>query len=155
MPITLIVEDGTMPTGANTYASQTTADSWAAERGVTSWAGATADEKASALVRATDYLNRLQWLGDKVDAARVFAWPRAGIVGVPGQVIEACCYLATQLNETGADPGAVQDRPLTSIQVGPISMNWESGTTDSQTYPALGGILAGLLQSANVSRLVW
>lgn len=155
MPITLIVEDGTCPSGANTYASATTADSWAGMRGITSWAGATADQKAMALVRATDYLNGLNWVGKKIDDARVFAWPRVGVAGVPAQVVEATCYLATQLNETGANPGAAQDRPFSSIQFGPISLDWEAGTTDGQTYPALGGILAGLLQSSTVSTLTW
>lgn len=155
MPITLIVEDGTCSPGANTYASQTTADSWAGMRGITTWAGATADEKAMALVRATDYLNGLKWVGKKVDDARVFAWPRVGVAGVPAQVVEATCYLATQLNATGTNPGDAQDRPLSSIQVGPISLDWESGTTDGVTYPALNGILVGLLQSSTVSTLTW
>lgn len=155
MAITLVVEDGSCPDGANTYASEALATSWASERGYVVWAGATDDEKAMALVQATDFLNQLTWIGDKIDEGRVFAWPRKGTVGVPAQVVSACCYLAVQINESGINPSTIQDRPLSSLQVGAISLEWEARTKDGPSYPALNGILQGLIRNLNVSKLVW
>lgn len=162
MAITLIVEDGSRPTGANTYASAAEADAYHADRAFTAWADATDDEKATALIRATDYLNGLSWTGRKV-AMRPMAWPRVDVevdgyaVGsdeVPDAVVSACCYMAGEFIG-GADPLAAQDRALSSMKVGPVEMSWEQGSNPAPQYPALKSILRGLLMSDSVRRLVW
>lgn len=162
MPITLTVEDGTRPTGANTYASVLTADAYHADRAFTAWDAATDDEKATALIRATDYLNGLAWNGRKV-ALRVMAWPRADMWmdgypiatdDVPDEVVSACCYMAGEFIG-GADPLAAQDRALSSMSVGSVSMTWERGSDQQPQYPALRSILRGLLESESSVRLVW
>lgn len=162
MPITLTVEDGTRPTGANTYASAADADTYHADRGFAAWADATDDEKAVALIRATDYLNGLSWTGRKV-AMRPMAWPRVDVevdgysVGsddIPDEVVNATCYMAGEFIG-GADPLAAQDRALSSMKVGSVEMSWEQGSNPAPQYPALKSILRGLLMSDSVRRLVW
>lgn len=91
---TLIIEDGTCPTGSNTYASLADADAYLVPRGL--WpvtpdvAGETGGDPASpdpvmvaakeaALLRACDYLNTLQWRGQPVDWQRTMAWPRMDV----------------------------------------------------------------------------
>lgn len=162
MPITLIVEDGSRPIGANTYASVADADTYHADRGFAAWADATDDEKATALIKATDYLNGLSWTGRKV-AMRPMAWPRVDVevdgyaVGsdeVPDAIVNACCYMAGEF-VGGADPLAAQDRALSSMKVGSVEMAWEQGSNAAPQYPALKAILRGLIMSDNVKRLVW
>ena len=152
MAITLTVEDGTRPTGANTYASAATADAYHADRAFTAWGDATADEKATALIKATDYLNGLSWNGRKV-ALRPMAWPRADMWldgyriepdEVPDEVVMACCYMAGEF-VSGADPLAAQDRALSSMKVGSVEMAWEQGSNAAPQYPALRSILRGLI----------
>ena len=66
----LIIEDGTMPEGANTYASVADADSYLAERSE-NWPSAPSDitpdaniaKKERALILAADWLNTLEWKG--------------------------------------------------------------------------------------------
>ena len=71
----LIVEDGSLPVGSNTYISLADADAYASARGL--WTSATTDDaKTVALLRAADYLNTLQWKGITVAWDRVMAWPR-------------------------------------------------------------------------------
>ena len=162
MAITLIVEDGSRPTGANTYAAVADADTYHADRGFTAWDDATDDEKATALIRATDYLNGLSWQGRKV-AMRTMAWPRIDVVVdgyavdstvVPDEVVNATCYMAGEF-VGGADPLAAQDRALSSMKVGSVEMAWEQGSNPTPQYPALKSILRGLLWADNVTRLVW
>ena len=162
MPITLTVEDGTRPTGANTYASLADANAYWADRASATWADATDDEKAAALIQATDYLNGLSWTGRKV-AMRTMAWPRVDVtvdgyaVGsdeVPDEVVNACCYMAGEFIG-GADPLAAQDRALSSMKVGSVEMSWEQVSSPAPQYPALKSILRGLLLSDKVVRLVW
>jgi hypothetical protein len=161
MPITLIVEDGTRPTGANTYAAIATADAYHADRAFDAWADATADEKATALIKATDYLNGLSWNGRKV-APRVMAWPRIDMWmdgyhvtsdEVPDAVVSATCYMAGEFIG-GADPLAAQDRALKAFAAGPVKLDFDTTTSLQPQYPALRSILRGLVGAQNVVRLV-
>ena len=91
---TLIIEDGSCPEGSTSYISLADADAYLVPRGL--WP-ATPDvpggnegdpavpdpvmvaAKESALLRAADYLNTLQWRGQPVDWQRTMAWPRIGV----------------------------------------------------------------------------
>lgn len=84
----LIIEDGTMPEGANTYASLELADAYLVPRGL--WEATPDDagnsviaKKEAAIIRAFDALNTLNWVGDVPDWQRVTAWPREN-VPIPG-----------------------------------------------------------------------
>ena len=84
----LIVEDGTMPEGANTYASLELADAYLVQRGL--WETTPDDagdsviaKKEAAIIRAFDAMNTLNWAGDAPDWQRVTAWPRQN-VPMPG-----------------------------------------------------------------------
>lgn len=84
----LIVEDGTMPEGANTYVSLELADAYLVPRGL--WETTPDDagnsviaKKEAAIIRAFDALNTLNWVGDVPDWQRVTAWPREN-VPMPG-----------------------------------------------------------------------
>ena len=118
MPVTIIVEDGTMPEGANSFASVTDADDYLVPRGL--WEetpsdddGTVADKKAAALLRATDYMNTLLWYGETTEPLRIMCWPRKDVRlspaivvdddTVPPQVKMACMELAG-LIYTGTNP---------------------------------------------------
>ncbi|WP_302551842.1 DnaT-like ssDNA-binding protein [uncultured Bilophila sp.] len=84
----LIIEDGTMPEGANSYVSLKDADDYLVLRGL--WDATPEAEgesilskKEAAIVRAFDALNTLNWVGDVPDWQRVTAWPRKN-VPMPG-----------------------------------------------------------------------
>lgn len=84
----LIVEDGTMPEGANTYVSLELADAYLVPRGL--WETTPDDagdsviaKKEAAIIRAFDALNTLNWEGETPDWQRVTAWPREN-VPMPG-----------------------------------------------------------------------
>ena len=162
MAISLIVEDGTRPTGANTYASVADADAYWADRASATWAAATDDAKAAALIQSTDYLNGLSWatgtpVGDDM------AWPRTGATSpsggsfsmsmVPTAVVQACCYMAGEI-VGGATPLAATDRPLTKLTAGAVSMEWDASASQAPQYPALKSILRGYLMASNTFRLV-
>ncbi len=86
----LIVEDGTLVQGANSYVSLADADVYCVSRGlwgaspIVSEVGvepvvydpAIETKKEQALVRAFDYLNGLQWKGFVAETGRTTAWPR-------------------------------------------------------------------------------
>ena len=129
---------------ATTYATVAEADAYHTDRGLAFWAYATSEEKGVALLKATDYLEGLAWIGgtpsldEEIDA----------------KVVKACCYMAGEFIG-GADPLAAQDRALSSMKVGSIEMAWEQGSNPAPQYPALKSILRGLIMSDSVRRLVW
>lgn len=80
------------------YASQATADAYlAADVTAASWATATNDQKAQALVSSTRLLNRQTWQGTATDT---MAWPRTGTTDdaqAYADVIEASILIAASL----------------------------------------------------------
>jgi len=83
MPVTVIVEDGTIVTDANSYVDPTAAvatDYFAAHLWATAWTAATADQKAGAVIMATRYIDDLiTWKGNRVESTQPRAWPRENI----------------------------------------------------------------------------
>lgn len=138
MPITLVVEDGTGLTGSNTYISAADADLYNANLGRAEWADLEADEKAAALIKASQYIDSaFNWLGLKGSRAQALQWPRnlgidsAGaalpvidrdgyeIEGVPSEVVKATAEAAFLSLENDlfqvADPNGKIIRDKTDI----------------------------------------
>ncbi len=77
MAIQLIVEDGTGLENANTYTSIIDADSYHAALGRTTWAELEDDEKAAALIKATQFVDAsFTWCGARMFRVQALAWPR-------------------------------------------------------------------------------
>ena len=158
----LIVEDGTSPSGSNCYISVADADAYHLARGGTAWAAATTGVKEAAILEATTWLNGQSWKGRKV-SARTMAWPRADVIDgdgwpiatdtVPEVVGMACAELAGEI-VAGSDPLAVQDRAMSEMSVGPISISYEQGAAKAPTSPAVTALLRGLVYSAGTIRMV-
>ena len=56
MAIVLVVEDGTGKSDANTYTSVIYADTFSEQRGRSAWLSLEDDEKAAALIKATEFI---------------------------------------------------------------------------------------------------
>ena len=110
MPLTLIKEDGTGKADANAYANVADGDAYhAGHLYASAWTGATADQKAVALVMASRLIDaEYQFGGTRSVATQSLQWPRedcpdpdAGDMVaetmVPKAVIQAACELAREL----------------------------------------------------------
>lgn len=158
---TLIVEDGSCPEGANTYASLAAANAYCLDRGL--WAE-TEDNtaKESALIRATDWLNSMDWRGTKVDLLRVMAFPRDSVIigdkvlldnnTVPAAIVVACIEAAA-IYYSGADPMSAQehggDVAAYSESVGSLSMSttYKDGAPAETLYRSVTGRIKLFLRS--------
>src|SRR5512142_2314370 len=130
MALTLVKEDGTGKTDANSYADVADGDAYfEGHLYATAWTGATADAKAAALVMATRLVDaQFQFRGFRSHSEQALQWPRtecpepdrggggwgvrspecvdAGVV--PAAVWEPTCELARELliaDRTAAPPG--------------------------------------------------
>lgn len=52
------------------------------------WTAVDVNTKSAALIDATRYLDRLNWIGTKTSSAQPLAWPRSGVVDKEGNVVD-------------------------------------------------------------------
>jgi hypothetical protein len=122
MALTLIKEDGTGKADANSYASVADGDAYHdGHLYATAWTGASADQKAVALVMASRLIDaEFQFNGTRTTAGQSLQWPRAMCPGpdnvhvpisvllpiaddyveydkVPKAVVQATCEMAREL----------------------------------------------------------
>lgn len=153
----IIIEDGSMPDGANSYATIEICDQWQAERGSTVWPAGVEEKlsKEAALIRAADYLNGLKWVGRKAAPGRIMAWPRIGASdadgyvvppdSVPQAVVFAQCYLAG-LAFDGKDLQPLLERGgrIQSEKVDDLNTTYFDDAADRDVYTALSDLLGGM-----------
>ncbi len=156
--MTFTVEDGTGLPTANSYASAATADTYFSDRGVSSWTGSET-VKQQALVRATDYIDRMfgkRFLDVPLTDTQALAFPRMEL-GLPTCVVYACCEYALRELTARLAPDPVYDNSgfklkLKKTIVGPIETTKEfsSNIPDSpRSYPNADKLLSSVLRSSN------
>jgi hypothetical protein len=110
--MSIVIEDGTLVSGANSYVSLTDARAYAVARGVT--LPADNDDAEAVLLKAVDYLESFdsRYKGERVDRDQSLAWPRSGVTiegfewdstEIPRQVLNAQLALVVEIN-AGEDP---------------------------------------------------
>lgn len=90
MPLTLVVEDGTGLTTANSYVTRAEA-SEILEANILAfptWSALSGDAQDATLIYATRYLDaRARWEGVKTFSASALRWPRTGVVDRDGETV--------------------------------------------------------------------
>lgn len=154
----LIVEDGTIVAGAESYISVTDADAYFLARSNATWAAiATTELKEAALRKATDYMvgrYGLRWKGDRVSELQELDWPREAAYAngflidsdtVPVAVQRACAELAVRASADDLQPDAGPQ--VKQETVGPISVTYMDGARQSDAYKAVDAMLSAYLKA--------
>lgn len=146
----LVIEDGTLVAGANSFVPRSEIISYAALRGVTLVDDATTDILA---IKAMDYLWSLCYKGDKVSATQTTPFPRSGLVAgdtaddfvheIPYGIQIAQMQLALDAH-AGIDltPSANPSAVLKRTKVGPIEREFfapSASTLDGDPPLTLAG----------------
>ena len=150
----LVVEDGTIVDGANTYASQADVDAYHAAMGNKAWAGT---GRGAAILRGMAYLENLRWNGRKKTREQPLSWPRIGMYDsdgysipqdeVPSEVVTALCEAAlVELQEQGSLRTPIKNGgQVTSLKVdGVFAETYQPGVGDT-IYRSVLGKLRGLV----------
>lgn len=156
--MTLIVEDGSIVTGAESYATVADASNYHTVRGNTAWAALTTDAlREAALRRATDYMRqayRSRWQGYKVNEDQALDWPRYGVEVegyavdsdiVPTEIKNACAELALKASAAELNPDLTQG--VLSEQVGSIQVTYDKASPQFTRYKAIDAILSPYLKA--------
>lgn len=91
MPLTLVVEDGTGLTNANSYVTRAEADDIMEANilAFDTWDALVDSAKDAVLIYATRYLDsRADWNGVKTVAASALRWPRTGVLDRDGETVD-------------------------------------------------------------------
>jgi hypothetical protein len=162
--MTLVVEDGSGISTAESYISVAAAGTRHTNLGNTAWTGTDA-AKESALRRATAHMEqayRTRWKGTRLTRAQALSWPRYGAIAdgwdvpsteVPTDVANACADLALKAlaDELAPDVTRVAIRE----KVGPLEREYSPYSPQSPQYRAVDLALAPyLFGGASTSRLV-
>lgn len=128
----IVVEDGSIVTGANSYVSEAELTTYATARGVT-----LTGNTEELLIRSMDYIEGLDFKGVKFTQDQPLVWPRVNVVvdtylvsadAIPLLLQEGQIETAMAI-DNGEDQLA--DIPRTKIKstVGPISVTYSEGST--------------------------
>lgn len=160
----LVVEDGTGLTNANSYISVADADTYHSDRAHTDWGAASAGDKESALINATQYIDgkyRTRWRGWRGHENQRLAWPRYNVVdsdgwsvdwdSVPVNVQYATAEAALLIIQ-GEDlsPSLERGGRVVSESVGPISTTYDAGAPAVTVYLQIQRLLGDLINGPSV-----
>lgn len=158
--MTLIVEDGSVVEGANSYTSLEVANAYHALRGNAAWTG-TDGVKEAALIRATAYIDlryRGRFPGTRVEGReQSLEWPRTGATDangiaiaddeIPIEILNAVCEAALrELTEAGSlMPDLERGGEIKSLKAGSIAIEYADGAQVETTFSIIDGILSSLV----------
>lgn len=142
-----VAEDGTGRADANSYAAVAFVDGYHSDRGNAAWAAASNNAKQSALILATDFIDRgYRFRGFKLlPATQALQWPRVNVItrdgltvlpsnSVPALVLKAVAELALAALSLDLEPnvGGAQSKQIVSQikKAGPL---WNQSEFSQQT----------------------
>jgi hypothetical protein len=168
----LVVEDGTGVPGANSLTTSEFAREYHLIRGNAVWEDLDDDELDVLLIKATDWVQLAfhgMWIGRRVDAAQLLDWPRAYVYipslmswawyqqqdddVVPDAVQKAVAIVAEKLR-AGGTTFPDQTRLVKRETVGPITTEYEDGSTEATVWPEVWALLRPYLDLRTSMRVV-
>ena len=148
----IIVEDGSIVAGANSYQTEAQLVTYAATRGVT-----LTETEEILLIKANDYLETLNYKGDKYTKGQDLQWPRSNVQidgfiidvdEIPNDLIIAQLSLCLEI-DSGNDPLAAVDRATKMEKVDVIEVEYMEGTRDTVYLPSVQRYLDKLVNGGS------
>lgn len=155
----IIVEDGTGVPGANSYVSVAEFEAYALARGVTLTGTPTSEQL---LLRAMDYLESLQYIGEIALCGQSLMWPRYGVyidghcyinnLTIPQELKNAQMVTALSI-DSGMDPLGQLPTPrlISETTVGPITVKYEPGQPYTTIIRRISAMLRRLIRGTGMS----
>ena len=158
--MSLITEDGSGLSTAESYISLADANTRHTNLGNTAWTGTDAAKEA-ALRKATEYMlqaYRGNWQGTRLNSTQALDWPRAWVSVdgyavatdiVPAEVANACADLA--LRALSDDLNADLERAVIRKKIGPLETEYSPHSPQQVRYRAIDMMLAPYLGRGGAS----
>ena len=150
----LVIEDGSVVSGANSYVTLAEFKAWADSRDISYNADDNVVE--AQILRAMDYFERLFFIGNKANENQPLQWPRtealidgyyADATEIPKEV-KTALYEATVVEASGYSELEVQSRKTLRERVGDIEVEYAENSENRTITPALQYALNRIVQPA-------
>ena len=152
----LIIEDGSVVSGANSYATYQEIEAYADARGIE----LAADSEILA-IQAMDYLQSLDYKGDKVSALQSLKFPRSGVDvdgftldsdSVPYVLKNAQCATAISIDQ-GVDPLAAITPGVKREKLDVLEVEYQDGASSQSINRTINALLRPLLAAGGAFRV--
>ena len=168
--MTLVVEDGTGLSNANSFISLAYANTYFTDKAISAWTGSD-KAKEAALIRATAYLTIAYiWKGSKINGrSQALAFPRSGVYdlegyevaenAVPSEIQKAAAELALLelITPSTLNPAVKLSERVSREQIGQISVEYVnsniSASADITVVPYVMNLISGLIVAGGSNRL--
>jgi hypothetical protein len=150
----IVVEDGTLVSGANSYITLAEFKAWADDRGITYGNDSLLSQQ---LYRAHDYFETLRFRGLKADENQTMQWPRDQVLidgyavdsnEIPSEV-KLSIYELIKIEIDGDSKLAPSEREVTSEQIDSIKITYKDNAGMKRSTPALERALRKLVLPAS------
>ena len=150
--MTLVVEDGSKVTGANTYITLAEFKAWADARGVNYSSDGHVTEN---ILRAMDYIEELLFIGVKETRDQALQWPRVDVVidgyaldvgEIPKELKNAAYELVKAIIDGDNKLNPVE-RQVTKEKVDSLEVTYKSNAGMQRHTPAVTRALRKLIRS--------
>jgi len=149
----LVIEDGSIVSGANSYITVANYKSWADDRGIHYL---TDTKIENAIYRAMDWFERQFFIGNKANENQLLQWPRtealidgyyADATEIPTQVKNAL-YEATKVQLDGNSELENQTRKTLRERVGEIEVEYAENSENRTSTPSLSFAMNRIVRPA-------
>jgi hypothetical protein len=149
----LIVEDGTGKVDSQTYATEAELATYATDRGLT-----LSGVDSELLLKATDYLETLSFIGSRLTKEQALQWPRSNVSidafdydsdEIPALLKTAQMAVAVAIDE-GNDPMSPIEREVKSEAVDGIRVEYMDSAAPFTITPAVSRILDKLVKGGGI-----
>jgi hypothetical protein len=152
----IVVEDGTIVTGANSYVTEAELTAYATARAYTLVSTA-----AVLIIKAMDYIEGQSFIGIKSTEDQPLAWPR-NYVYIDGYAVDSDeipqelknAEMATALAiDAGNSPMAVISPQKEKAKVGPVEVTYKNGGVSNPIDPAVSNALKKLVLGGGANQV--
>lgn len=151
MVATIVVETGAQVSGANSYVSVATLQTYASDRGVT-----ISGTEEDLLIQAMDYIESLDYIGYKYTNTQALEWPRVNVPKdkiywyeadeIPQKLQDALCETALAI-DAGNSPLANINRATKREKVGELEVEYKDSSASQVVVKKINAKLKDLLNS--------
>lgn len=151
---TIIIEDGTGKTDANSYATESALSTYASDRGIT-----ISGTNNELLIAAMDYIESLDFTGIKNTKAQSLQWPRYGVYidgysfdndAIPQLLIDAQIETALAIDASN-DPLSTIDRATKKEKLEGLEVEYMDNSNDATIVRKINSKLKKLLRNSSYS----
>lgn len=146
----LIVEDGSLVSGADSYVTLAEFKAWADKRGISY---GTDEAVTQQIYRAMDYIESLDFIGEKSDENQSLQWPRDQVI-IDGYYIDSdemppelkvAVYESIKAEIDGDSRMTASERRTISEKVGELQVTYANNADVKRSIPAVHKALRKLI----------